>query len=138
MYFQTSETLLEIEFMKCELMVQSLGKKKENYSKSVVEASILLKKAQGEPVYLGAIHFLVLQPPKVHILFFNFYWHVQGIGTFNSAKKQNLSGIDRYRYRQISGILIVQKCSLQTSFIEITNPNFLTSVQMATRWNCSE
>ena len=44
MYFQTSETLLEIEFMKCELMVQSLGKKKENYSKSVVEASILLKK----------------------------------------------------------------------------------------------
>ena len=28
--------------MKCELMVQSLGEKKENYSKSVVEVSILL------------------------------------------------------------------------------------------------
>lgn len=27
--------------MKCELMVQSLGEKKENYSKSVVEVSIL-------------------------------------------------------------------------------------------------
>lgn len=38
--WQNSETLLEIEFMKCELMVQSLGEKKENYSKSVVEVSI--------------------------------------------------------------------------------------------------
>lgn len=37
---KTSEILLEIEFMKCELMVQSLGKKKENYSKSVVERRI--------------------------------------------------------------------------------------------------
>lgn len=35
--FQSSDILLEIEFMKCELMVQSLGEKKENYSKAVVE-----------------------------------------------------------------------------------------------------
>ena len=55
MYFQTSETLLEIEFMKCELMVQSLGKKKENYSKSVVEASILLKKHR--------VNLCTLEPP---------------------------------------------------------------------------
>ena len=35
--FQSSDILLEIEFMRCELMVQSLGEKKENYSKAVVE-----------------------------------------------------------------------------------------------------
>ena len=29
--------LLEVEFMKCELMVKSLGVKKETYTKSVVE-----------------------------------------------------------------------------------------------------
>ena len=34
---QDSGALLEIEFMKCELAVKSLGEKKENYSKSVVE-----------------------------------------------------------------------------------------------------
>ena len=39
---QNSDTLLEIEFMKCELMVKSLGEKKENYSKSVVEVSYTL------------------------------------------------------------------------------------------------
>ena len=39
---QNSDTLLEIEFMKCELMVKSLGEKKENYSKSVVEVSCAL------------------------------------------------------------------------------------------------
>lgn len=37
---KSSDTLLEIEFMKCELMVQSLGEKKENYSKTVVERRI--------------------------------------------------------------------------------------------------
>lgn len=37
--FKDSGTLLEIEFMKCELAVKSLGEKKENYSKSVVEVS---------------------------------------------------------------------------------------------------
>ncbi|CAH3151990.1 unnamed protein product [Porites lobata] len=37
---KNSDTLLEIEFMKCELMVKSLGEKKENYSKSVVERRI--------------------------------------------------------------------------------------------------
>ncbi|XP_048585353.1 cilia- and flagella-associated protein 46 isoform X2 [Nematostella vectensis] len=31
---------LEVEFMKCELMVKSLGNKKENYSKNVVEVRI--------------------------------------------------------------------------------------------------
>ena len=36
-HFQSSDILLEIEFMRCELMVQSLGEKKENYSKAVVE-----------------------------------------------------------------------------------------------------
>ncbi|XP_074608699.1 cilia- and flagella-associated protein 46-like [Acropora palmata] len=37
---KSSDILLEIEFMRCELMVQSLGEKKENYSKAVVEKRI--------------------------------------------------------------------------------------------------